>query len=275
QILSLHSPYFLNIFYGDFCEKKQDIIHIPGISLLILLGAALYSSRFEPTKCEFFVDLLRFFDQFSFVESLNRLKIESAEKALELPFTECRLALTIIDYVQDDDTLKKFFNRFAIVDCLDELMRQDGDIMSWETTMHLTKRMAAISRILLLRPKIRFVFSEVVVSLLNDIRPLTIDSLISLIRTNGRELFGYMRVLHSPSTKCTYLPHLTTLIDQPDEEMQHVPILSNTLCLYQSNSSISFLFFRNSNTPCSLVGTVVSGAEIAEKATFLTSVFVE
>ncbi|GMT27936.1 hypothetical protein PFISCL1PPCAC_19233, partial [Pristionchus fissidentatus] len=55
EILSLHSPYFLNIYYSNFRESKQKIIKIPGISLLTLLRAALYCCGFK-LKTELFID---------------------------------------------------------------------------------------------------------------------------------------------------------------------------------------------------------------------------
>ncbi|GMT27937.1 hypothetical protein PFISCL1PPCAC_19234, partial [Pristionchus fissidentatus] len=270
EILSLHSPYFLNIFYGDFCERKQDIIRIPGISLLTLRRATLYSSRFD-LKTELFIDLLHFFDQFSFVDSLNRLKIEAAQRALELPRIHWRLALEIIDVLQNEATLRKFFDRFVTTDCLNELMKQHVDVMSRETTMHLTQRMAEIATINHRRPKIRFVFSEgeVIVSLFNDIRPRTIDNFISLIRNHGIGLFRNSTVTQSADIKYTYLPYMTASLYQPDEEKQPITILSQPIRLYYLNNC---LFFKESLLSCSNLGTVVSGAEIVPNVTVLTSI---
>ncbi|GMT27934.1 hypothetical protein PFISCL1PPCAC_19231 [Pristionchus fissidentatus] len=279
EILSLHSPYFLNIFYGDFCEKQQEIIRIPAISNLSLRRAMLYSSGFK-LRPELFVDLLGFFDRFSFVDSLNRLKIEAAERALELPLKECRMALEIVDHLQDETTLNSFIGRFVTTDCLHELMRENVDVISKETMLCLTKRMADIATILHRRPKIRFCFpeGEVLVSLFNDIRPRTIRSLISLIRSKQLEFFEGSRMARDSTTKFAFLPYLSSLVDEPEEEKTlTLPLLSHPLSLYycHKNPDTSVLFFHRSPLQYAVMGTVVSGSEIVSIATVLTSIAVE
>ncbi|GMT27935.1 hypothetical protein PFISCL1PPCAC_19232, partial [Pristionchus fissidentatus] len=55
---------------------------------------------------------------------------------------------------------KQFFNRFVTTDCLNELMRQYVHIMSRETMVLVTQRMAEIATTMHRRPKIRFCFPE-------------------------------------------------------------------------------------------------------------------
>ncbi|GMT28816.1 hypothetical protein PFISCL1PPCAC_20113, partial [Pristionchus fissidentatus] len=169
EIVSLHSDFFLQLFFGSFSERTQEFVRMEGTSvdsLSQILLLAMAPSRFSHLFCanhdlNSLSSLLPLVDQFSFLSLLSRLSSQaetSIRSIRSCDLSICTHVMDVADFLKDNKTMISFFSRFGSSECLDLIVDVFVDRMSPILIRSISKRQATLSRSIYDRSKIRLDF---------------------------------------------------------------------------------------------------------------------
>ncbi|GMT28817.1 hypothetical protein PFISCL1PPCAC_20114, partial [Pristionchus fissidentatus] len=207
EILSLHSPYFSTLFFGDFKEKNIDFIPLGDVEFIPfknMLKLMFYPIEYSRTRTGVYAGrlvtpLLRLALRFMCIR-LSDLLIGEAKRVLELMRRKRNdnwfsWMSEIAEILNEDTTITEYLDRFHLVECVDQLTSRRTDIISPNTQRLITQRRDTISTKFSNHPKIRFVFpeGEIICVLFDDLYSEVISNLLTLIQHDWTSIFQFTR----------------------------------------------------------------------------------
>ncbi|GMT34235.1 hypothetical protein PFISCL1PPCAC_25532, partial [Pristionchus fissidentatus] len=134
ELLSLHSDFFSNLFYGDFMERNQEVKEIKNISESEFVGflQSLHRRRFEFSSVRTALDTLGFADRFLMSRISNKILPYLKKESLREELLE--YALIAADRVSNnEEILMWILTQFLSNSKLLEVIRSAFPSLSSET----------------------------------------------------------------------------------------------------------------------------------------------